>query len=206
MSSRRMQRLNAQLQREISELLRRQVRDPRVTAVTVTRVSVTPDLSVARVFIRTLNGRDGTAEALEGLNAANAFLRRALSGILTLRRAPELTFMEDRSLEQAMRIEELLTEVRPEGGWVDPVEEEDEEEDDSDESDSDESDSDESDSDDSDDRDGSDESDSDDDEADADDDDDSDIDEGEADDHASESDTDSGDSSDDDDPETPARA
>ncbi len=126
MSSRRVQRLNAQLQREISELLRRQVRDPRVTAVTVTRVGVTPDLSVARVFIRTLNGRAGTAEALEGLNAANAFLRRALSGILTLRRVPELTFMEDRSLEQSMRIEELLTEVRPEGGWVDPVEEDDE--------------------------------------------------------------------------------
>ena len=125
MSTRRMQRLNAQLQREISDLLRRQVRDPRVTAVTVTRVGVTPDLSVARVFIRTLNGPAGTAEALEGLNAANAFLRRALSGILTLRRVPELTFMEDRSLEQAMRIEELLTEVRPEGGWVDPVEDED---------------------------------------------------------------------------------
>lgn len=123
MSSRRMQRLNAQLQREISELLRRQVRDPRVTTVTVTRVGVTPDLAVARVFIRTLNGRAATAEALEGLNAANAFLRRQLSGILTLRRVPELTFMEDRSLEQAMRIEELLTEVRPEGGWVDTVEE-----------------------------------------------------------------------------------
>ncbi len=116
-AGRRVQRLNAQLQRELADLLRREVRDPRVSGVTVTRVSITPDLSIARVFVRTLSGK-GLDQALEGLTAAAPFLRRGLGGQLRLRRVPELDFMEDRSLEQAMRIESLLHDVRPDGGWT----------------------------------------------------------------------------------------
>ena len=114
---RRVERLNAQLQREISALLRREVRDPRVAGVTVTRVAITSDLSIARIFVRTLQGDEAIASAIEGLTAAAPFLRRGLAGELHMRRIPELEFREDRSLERAMRIEEILHDVRPDGGW-----------------------------------------------------------------------------------------
>ena len=120
---RRVQRLNAQLQREISQQLRRDVRDPRVSGVTIARVSITSDLSIARVFVRTLSGED-LKKVLKGLTAAAPFLRRGLAAVLTMRRVPELEFLEDRSLEQAMRIESLLDEVRPDGGWEESADEE----------------------------------------------------------------------------------
>lgn len=116
---RRIQRLNAQFQREISTLLRKEVGDPRVQGVTITRVSITPDVSIGRIFVRHLAGPEKLGEALEGLRAAGPYLRRSLGNVLHLRRIPELEFLEDHSLENAMRIESLLNEVRPEGGWQD---------------------------------------------------------------------------------------
>jgi len=109
----RLARFNEQLRREISELLQRQVRDPRIGHVTVTGVDVARDLGSARVFVR----RQGTAEeraaTLEGLAAAAPFLRTALGRVLHVRRVPELRFQPDRSLEHAQRIEEVLAEVLP---------------------------------------------------------------------------------------------
>lgn len=117
MPNRRQARLNEQLKREISRLVRREVRDPRVGLVTVTGVEVTTDLSHARVHVRTLEGGEDLAEAVEGLTAAAPFVRRELGKKLHLRRIPELHFMEDRTLERARRIEDILDEVRPDGGW-----------------------------------------------------------------------------------------
>ena len=112
--SKRLARLNEQFKREISELIRTQVRDPRVGLVTVTHVQVAADLGSARVRVR-LSGDDAErAEALEGLEAAAPFLRRMLGQILRLRHIPELRFGEDRSLEHAQRIETILSEVLPE--------------------------------------------------------------------------------------------
>lgn len=119
MPNRRQARLNEQFKREISRVLRRQVQDPRVRLVTVTGVEVTTDLSHARVHVRTLHGGEHLAEALEGLDAAAPFVRRELGRELHLRRIPELHFVEDRTLERARRIEDILDEVRPEGGWDD---------------------------------------------------------------------------------------
>jgi ribosome-binding factor A len=113
MANRRTERLNEQLRREISDILRRDVRDPRVGLPTVTRVEVSPDLWMARVFVR-IGGTDAErASALEGLEAAAAFVRRDLSGRIKVRRVPELRFELDRTLEHASRIEELLREVSP---------------------------------------------------------------------------------------------
>lgn len=119
MSSRRVRRLNEQLKREISSLLRREVRDPRIGTPTVTGVEVAPDLTFARVHVQLdgeLEDRDG---AMEGLEAAAPFLRKALGKSLHLRRIPELRFEEDRTLEQATRIEKLLREVLPESDRAD---------------------------------------------------------------------------------------
>jgi len=114
MASRRISRLNEQLKREISHLLRTQVHDPRVVGITVTDVKVSPDLTVARVWIYVSGDEERRETALAGMGAAGPFIRRQLGAILRVRRIPELEFQEDRTLERALRIEALLREVRSE--------------------------------------------------------------------------------------------
>ncbi len=113
--SKRLARLNEQLKREISALIRTQVRDPRVGLVTVTKVEVAGDLGSARVRVG-LTGTDAEQkETLTGLKAAAPFLRHSLGQMLSIRHIPELRFLQDHSLEHALRIEQLLSEVLPEG-------------------------------------------------------------------------------------------
>lgn len=113
--SKRLARLNEQLKREISALIRTQVRDPRVGLVTVTNVEVAGDLGSARVRVG-LTGTDAEQkETLTGLEAAAPFLRHSLGQMLSIRHIPELRFLQDHSLEHALRIEQLLSEVLPEG-------------------------------------------------------------------------------------------
>jgi len=113
MPSRRVERLNEQLKREIMDLLRRDLRDPRVHDVTVTAVDVTPDLYHARVRVTSLAQGAERDAILEGLEAAGPFLRGELGRRLRIRRAPELEFSWDLSLDHARRIEQLLAQVRP---------------------------------------------------------------------------------------------
>ena len=112
--SKRRARLNEQLKRELTHLIRTQVRDPRVGIVTITGVEVAADLGSARIFVREVGGGEGLAETLEGLDAAAPFLRTLLGKILHIRRIPELRFREDRSYDGARRIEEVLLDVLPE--------------------------------------------------------------------------------------------
>ncbi len=111
MKGKRAARLNEQLKREISELIRTEVRDPRVGLVTITGVDVAADLGSARVFIRTSGGQEELDSSLEGLTAAAPFLRAALGRLLHVRKVPELRFQMDRSQEHALRIERILSEV-----------------------------------------------------------------------------------------------
>ncbi len=111
MASKRVARINEQLKRELSELIRTQVRDPRVGVVTVTAVEMASDLGSARVFVRIIGDEAEFKETLAGLEAAAPFLRGLLGRILHIRRIPELRFREDRSMEHARRIEQLLSEV-----------------------------------------------------------------------------------------------
>ena len=111
MASKRVARLNEQLKRELSQLIRDQVRDPRVGVVTVTAVEMAADLGSARVFVRVIGDHAEFAETLAGLDAAAPFLRRLLGRVLHIRRIPELRFREDRSMEHARRIEQLLSDV-----------------------------------------------------------------------------------------------
>jgi ribosome-binding factor A len=112
--SKRLARLSEQLKRELSELIRLEVRDPRVGSVTITDVEVAADLGSARVYVRSVEGGEALARSLEGLHAAAPFLRTALGKRLHVRRVPELRFREDRSYAGAQRIEEVLAEVLPE--------------------------------------------------------------------------------------------
>jgi len=121
--SKRRARLNEQLRRELSELIRTQVRDPRVGLVTITGVDIAADLGSARVYVRVVGGSEEMQRSLEGLEAAASFLRTALGRILHVRRVPELRFREDRSYEGAARIEHVLSEVLPEDEPEDESEE-----------------------------------------------------------------------------------
>lgn len=123
MASKRIARLNEQLRRELSELLRTSVRDPRVGEVTVTAVDVAADLTTAKVHVR-LHGQEADRRgSLEGLHAAAPFLRRTLGRTLHIRRIPELHFLQDTSLEHAQRIEAILAEVLPHGSVGDTTDE-----------------------------------------------------------------------------------
>ncbi|HUP53230.1 MAG TPA: 30S ribosome-binding factor RbfA [Longimicrobiales bacterium] len=122
MAVRRTARLNEQLKRELSGLIRTDVRDPRVGVVTITGVETTKDLDLAKVHVRTLGSDEERATTLEGLAAAAPFLRTALGKVLRIRRVPALRFQEDRSLEHAQRIEQILSEVIPRDGEPDDSE------------------------------------------------------------------------------------
>lgn len=106
-------RLNEQLKREIALTLRQKVRDPRVGEISVMEVRVTSDLSLARVYVRTLGAEGSEEESLEGLKAAAPFIRTELGKVLHIRRVPELRFLYDTTLDSALRIEKVLKEVLP---------------------------------------------------------------------------------------------
>ena len=106
--NRRLARLNEQFRREITAILRRAVRDPRVLDVVVDSVEVTSDLWLARVYVRLGDDDQERTDALQGLNAAANFIRRELAAVLHIRRIPELRFLEDKTLAQANRIEDIL--------------------------------------------------------------------------------------------------
>lgn len=108
---RRVDRVNQLLLEELSRLIRREVKDPRVQSVTVTGVETTPDLMHATVHVRTLGNDPPVEEAVVGLESAEGFIRRALGRKLHLRRIPEFRFEADRTLEKVRRIEALLDEA-----------------------------------------------------------------------------------------------
>ena len=104
-------RLNAQLQRELSELIRDELTDPRVARVSVTQVDVSPDLRNARVSISLLGADDKLTAAVKALNGASAKLRYALSKRLRLRQVPEPRFVADTALREGDRIGALIREA-----------------------------------------------------------------------------------------------
>jgi ribosome-binding factor A len=107
--NRRLQRLGGLFQEELSELLLREVKDPRLTRlVSITRVVISPDLRHARVYVSVMGSEEEKVSTLEGLTAAAPFLRRKLNNRVTLRRIPELSFRRDDSLEQGARVLDLL--------------------------------------------------------------------------------------------------
>lgn len=107
MPNNRMGRVNEELQRELSALLRT-IKDPRVTGmISVTAVEATADLKYAKVYISVLE-KGNAKEVIRGLKSASGYLRRELGKALTLRAVPELQFVEDDSIGQGAHILELI--------------------------------------------------------------------------------------------------
>ncbi|MFL6567468.1 MAG: 30S ribosome-binding factor RbfA [Burkholderiales bacterium] len=106
-SSGRTQKLGDLIQRELSELVQRELRDPRVGMITLTGVDVSPDFSHAKVFFTTLDSGH-VAEAAKGLKRAAGFLRSQLARRIKLYTTPELRFEYDESVERGDRLSRLI--------------------------------------------------------------------------------------------------
>ncbi len=110
--TRRSERTSKLIQQEISELLERQVNDPRLTnLISVTGVSVSPDLKYAKVFVSILGNETNKRDMLAGLNTASGFLRKEVATHLRLKYAPQLSFHYDDSIERGTKLLELIERV-----------------------------------------------------------------------------------------------
>jgi len=106
--SQRAQRVGDQIQKELADLLRNEVKDPRVGQVTVTSVEVSSDLSHATIHFTHLAGREHADEAVQALSRTAGFLRTALSHRISLYSVPQLHFVYDDSIEAGMKLSQLI--------------------------------------------------------------------------------------------------
>lgn len=107
----RSQRVVEQIRRELAELLRTEVKDPRVGFITLTDVEITPDYAHAKVFFTSMLGEEKVPEMLIGLRRAGGFLRRELGRRVRIHTTPELHFVYDKSVEEGSRMSRLIDEV-----------------------------------------------------------------------------------------------
>jgi ribosome-binding factor A len=110
-NAQRRRRVADQIQRELAEILRTELKDPRVGMVTLTAVEVSPDLAHAKVFFTTLAGADHRDEVSAGLRRAAGFLRSMLGTRLRIHNTPELHFVYDVSVETGIRLTHLIDEA-----------------------------------------------------------------------------------------------
>jgi ribosome-binding factor A len=110
----RASRVGDQIQAELASLLRREVHDPGIGFMTITRVKLSPDLQQARVYYTSIGDDKAKRESARALDRATPFLRRQVGQRLRLKRVPELTFFYDESIEQGDRIERILQELKTE--------------------------------------------------------------------------------------------
>lgn len=104
-------RVGEELRVELSTLLTREVHDPGIGFITLTRVQVSPDLQQARVYYTTLGDEKARKDTARALRRAAPFLRRRIGSAVRLKRVPELEFVFDRSIEQQDRIEQIIQEL-----------------------------------------------------------------------------------------------
>ena len=110
--SRRVERINVLLRQEISLLLSREIKDPRLSGVvTVTHVETSNDLSNARVFISVMGDAEAKKTAFQGVQSATSFIRRGLGERLALRHTPALHFVMDESLERANHLLQIIDSI-----------------------------------------------------------------------------------------------
>jgi ribosome-binding factor A len=112
-------RVADQIRGEIGQLLAREVHDPGIGFVTITRVQVSPDLQQARVYYTALGDPAAQKNSARALQRAAPFLRRQMGSRLRLRRVPELSFVYDESIAGQDRIEQLINELHADGAPID---------------------------------------------------------------------------------------
>jgi ribosome-binding factor A len=114
MASTRLQRIQQLLIEEVSDIIRREVKDPRIGFVTITGADVSPDLRHARVYVSILGSQEQQADTLKGLQSAARFIRREFGTRADLRVTPEIEFRIDSGIAHGARIFDLLEQVKRE--------------------------------------------------------------------------------------------
>lgn len=105
-------RINEEVRREISNIIREELKDPSIPEMTsVTEVDVTRDLKYAKVYISVFADKEKQQEALEGLKRAKGFIRREVASRLNLRNTPELLFVLDTSIEYAVHMTKIINDI-----------------------------------------------------------------------------------------------
>ena len=112
MPKRRTQRLDEEFRRALSEVIQKEIRDPRVSPMLgITRVDVTQDLYYAKVYVSVYDEEEKRLSTIEGLNSAGGFLRSKLNKMIRIRRIPELKFILDNSIEYSIHMSKLIDEA-----------------------------------------------------------------------------------------------
>jgi ribosome-binding factor A len=117
----RRERVEELIVREVSDIIRREVKDPRIGFITVTEAEVSPDLRHARIFVSILGTEEEQAASLKGLNSAARFIRNEFGKRVTMRVLPEFTFKIDTAIAHGARIHELLEQVKREEATEDGI-------------------------------------------------------------------------------------
>lgn len=105
-------RINGEVQRELSKLINREIKDPRINPMTsVVAVEVAPDLKHAKVYISVLGDEESRKATFDGLKSAAPFMRGQLAKTINLRNTPELTFIMDQSIEYGVNMSKLIDDV-----------------------------------------------------------------------------------------------
>ncbi|MEW6076507.1 MAG: 30S ribosome-binding factor RbfA [Thermodesulfobacteriota bacterium] len=110
----RSSRIGKNIQRGISEYLRNNLRDPRIRMVTITGVTMSPDLSVAYIYYNVNGGERERKDARAGFRRASGFIRKSLAAGLKMKYMPDLRFTYDQSLDYGMSVDRLLEEIKSE--------------------------------------------------------------------------------------------
>ncbi len=111
--SERLRRLSEEIKREVSSIISKEVKDPRLGMISITDVHVSRDLSWAKVYYSQLGDDEERRATLEGLNKAKGFVRTELAKRLRVRHTPEIIFQFDPSLEQGAKMDALLRTLQP---------------------------------------------------------------------------------------------
>lgn len=120
-SAPRIARLRELLKKEVSEILQRQMKDPRIGFVSVTDVELSADLRHAKIFVSIFGDAAAKTRTMEGLESAQGFIRTELARRIRLRRIPEVLFKIDESIERGARVNRLLRQVQDAKGRQDPA-------------------------------------------------------------------------------------
>ena len=105
-------RINGEVMRALSVIIREGVKDPRIDPMlSITKVEVTPDLQFCKVHVSTLGADDSLDRSIEGLRNAEGYIRRELAHMVNLRKTPELQFVADRSIEYAIEMSKKIDDL-----------------------------------------------------------------------------------------------
>ena len=112
-------RINMEVQRELANIIRGGIKDPRISPMTtVVAVEVAPDLKTAKAYISVLGDKEAQENTLKGLKSAEGYIRRELARSVNLRNTPEIKFVVDQSIEYGVAMSKLISDVRANDGDV----------------------------------------------------------------------------------------